>query len=248
MKLTVLGSGTCIPFPVRNAPGYLLEAAGLRLLFDCGSGTARQLAKVKVTCESLAGIFLTHFHPDHCSDLVAIVQARQVGGGGRAGERLTIGGPRAIGEYYRSCVGPWLSVGFPVKLLEMKRPLDFDGVRIDCSDTWHLGDGESLAYRFAYQEKFIVLTGDAPYSKSLATFAAQTDLLVADCSSLETDRREGHMSARQCGILAREAGVKTILLSHLYPASYPDEERLEECRSEFDGEVLLAEDFMELRP
>jgi len=248
MKLTVLGSGTCVPSAARNAPGYLLEADGLYLLVDCGSGTARQLAKVKITCEALTGIFLTHFHPDHCADLVAIVQARQVGGGGRAGERLTIGGPRAIGEYYRSCVGSWIGVTFPVKLLEMKPSLDFDGVRIDCSDTWHLGDGESLAYRFAYQDKSIVFTGDAPYSKSLATFATGVDLLVADCSSLEADRREGHMSANQCGILAREAGVKTVLLSHLYPAAYPDEERLEECRSEFDGEVLLAEDFMELRP
>ena len=79
MKLTVLGSGTCIPSPARNAPGYLLQVHDRHILVDCGSGISRQLVRTGYTCSVLDCIFLTHLHPDHCADLVAIVQALKVG-------------------------------------------------------------------------------------------------------------------------------------------------------------------------
>ena len=246
MKLTVLGSGTCIPLPNRNAPGYFLQAGGLYILVDCGSGVARQLAKAGYSCETLDCILLTHLHPDHCSDLVAIVHALKIATEGRRKKRLTIGGPAAIGEYYRSCVGEWVgAVSFPVKLVDMQRPIDFDGVRIDCHASGHLDNGQSKSYRFTCEDKVIVFTGDAPYSRELAAFATCADLVIADCSTLDKDRRAGHMSAGQCGVLAREAGARAVMLSHLYPDAFPDQARADECRREFAGEIVLAEDLME---
>ncbi len=243
MKLTVLGSGTCIPSPVRNAPGYLLQVNNRHLLVDCGSGISRQLARAGYQCDTLDGIFLTHFHPDHCADLVAIIQALLVGTRGNASGRLLIGGPAAVGEFYRSSVGEWLGpVPFPIRLLDMQRPVVFEDIQIDADPTVHTENGRSLAYRFVFRDKRMVFTGDAEYSSALAGFAAGADLLVTDCSSLDRDKRAGHMSARDCGRLAREAKAKTVLLSHLYPAEYADQERVMECRSEFAGTVMLAED------
>lgn len=243
MKVTVLGSGTCIPSPTRNAPGYLLQVNGRRLLVDCGSGISRQLAKAGFACSALDGIFITHLHPDHCSDLVAIVQALQVGDRGRFAGRLLIGGGATVGEYYRTCVGEWLGpVPFAIKLLDMQRPVVFEDIQISTVPTIHMENGCSLAYRFIFKDKKIVFTGDAEYSEALARFAAGVDLLVADCSALARDKRAGHLSARECGRLARDAKVKSVLLSHLYPAEYADQERAEECRTEFAGTVMLAED------
>jgi len=206
MKLTVLGSGTCIPTPTRNAPGYLLQANGRHLLVDCGSGISRQLARAGYPCSALEGIFLTHLHPDHCADLVAIIQALQVGDRKDFAGRLLIGGDAAVGQYYRSSVGEWLGpVAFAIKLLDMRRPVVFEDIRIDTAPTVHMEDGVSLAYRFIFKDKKIVFTGDAEYSEALSRFAAGADLLVADCSSLARDKRTGHMSAKDCGLLAREA-------------------------------------------
>jgi ribonuclease BN (tRNA processing enzyme) len=246
MKLTVLGSGTCIPSPIRNAPGYLLQVNGRRILVDCGSGVSRQLVKAGHACSALDCIFLTHFHPDHCSDLVAIVQALKIGGFGNHTERLIIGGPPAIGEFYRSVVGEWLGpVAFTIKLLDMQRPVVFEEIQIQTVPTTHLENGSSLAYSFTFNGRKIIFSGDAAYSEDLVRHAVAADLLVADCSSLEKDKRAGHMSARECGILARRAEAKSILLSHIYPAEYADQERIEECRREFAGTVMLAEDLKE---
>lgn len=246
MKLTVLGSGTCIPSLTRNAPGYLLQANGRHLLVDCGSGISRQLARAGFACSALDGIFLTHLHPDHCADLVAIIQALLVGDRENFAGRLLLGGDATVGQYYRSSVGEWLGpLPFAIKLLDMRRPVVFEDIRIDTAPTVHMGNGCSLAYRFIFKDLRIVFTGDAEYSEALSRLAAGADLLVADCSSLARDKRAGHMSAKDCGVLARQAKVKAVLLSHLYPAGYADQERIEECRSEFSGIVLLAEDLKE---
>jgi ribonuclease BN (tRNA processing enzyme) len=40
--------------------------------------------------------------------------------------------------------------------------------------------------------------------------------------------------------------VRKLLLSHLYPVDVSDEERLNECRKVYKGDVSLAEDLMEI--
>ena len=44
MKLTIPGSGTCVPYTERGSSGYALEMPGAGLLLDCGSGAAKKLA------------------------------------------------------------------------------------------------------------------------------------------------------------------------------------------------------------
>ena len=69
---------------------------------------------------------------------------------------------------------------------------------------------------------------------------------MADCSFPDAVKAKGHLSAKECGIVAKKAGVKKLLLSLIYPADTPDAERISESGKEFDGEVLLAEDLMEI--
>ena len=91
-----------------------------------------------------------------------------------------------------------------------------------------------------------MFTGDADYAQGIIEISITADLLVADCSFPEADKMKGHLSAKECGIVAKKAGVKKLLLSHLYPADSPDIERINESRRAFDGEILLAEDLMEI--
>ena len=56
----------------------------------------------------------------------------------------------------------------------------------------------------------------------------------------------GHLSAGECGQVARRSGVKKLILSHLYPSLNEPDTRLDECRAAFAGDVVLAEDLMVL--
>jgi ribonuclease BN (tRNA processing enzyme) len=75
LTLTVLGSGTAIPRFDRFPAGYLVQGGGHALLVDCGPGVLRRLAQTGVGLDALDGVCLTHFHPDHCADVAALLFA-----------------------------------------------------------------------------------------------------------------------------------------------------------------------------
>ena len=56
----------------------------------------------------------------------------------------------------------------------------------------------------------------------------------------------GHSSAKQAGSVAQEAGVRRLMLIHYPTREGKPEELLTEAQEAYDGEVVLAEDFMEI--
>ncbi len=75
MKVIVLGSGTGCPSKERGSAGIYVEIGGRHLLFDAGPGSLRQLVRLGVSHLQLDRVYLTHFHPDHCLDVFAILFA-----------------------------------------------------------------------------------------------------------------------------------------------------------------------------
>jgi len=76
--------------------------------------------------------------------------------------------------------------------------------------------------------------------------AEGADLLVVESTFLAEDadlaRRYGHLTAAQAGAVARECGVRLLVLSH-FSQRYPDPARFrEEAGAEFAGEIVVAED------
>lgn len=63
--LTFLGTSASVPSAERNHPALLVEAAGKRVLIDCGEGTQRQLLRSGAGFRRLDRILLTHAHLDH---------------------------------------------------------------------------------------------------------------------------------------------------------------------------------------
>ena len=70
MKLTILGSGTCIPYSRRGPSGYCLRLRESSLMLDCGSGSSSKLAAAGINYLDIDHIFFSHLHPDHTGDLV----------------------------------------------------------------------------------------------------------------------------------------------------------------------------------
>jgi ribonuclease Z len=74
------------------------------------------------------------------------------------------------------------------------------------------------------------------------------DLLVIESTFLSVDAamaaQVGHLTAAQAASVARQSGVRTLVLTH-FSQRYADSTRfLDEARSEFDGEIVIAEDLM----
>jgi ribonuclease Z len=87
---------------------------------------------------------------------------------------------------------------------------------------------------------------DTSWCEAAVELAAGADVVLCESTFLSSEEhlavRFGHMTARQAGRLAREAGAKRLVLSH-FSRRYEDPEAFaEEARSEFD-DVVVADDF-----
>jgi len=244
MELIILGSGTCVPSLKRNAPGYYLEAEGCRILVDCGSGTLLQLEKAGRSYRDIDAVFITHRHPDHYADLMPLVHALLAAPHLNRVKDLCIFSPKGFIAYYEASVSSVLGhpKGFSVRIVEIQDTFDFGPFNIFTAKTIHSAD--SIAYRFDLGGKSVVFTGDADYDQGVIALAQNADLLIADCSFPDSLKAKGHLSAKECGLVAAKAGVRKLVLSHLYPADSPDTERIKESGEVFDGEIVLAEDLM----
>lgn len=65
MRVTLLGTGTPFPNADRLGSAILVEAAGKKLLFDCGRGVVIRLTQAQISPKDIDGLFLTHLHSDH---------------------------------------------------------------------------------------------------------------------------------------------------------------------------------------
>ncbi|MBM4129032.1 MAG: MBL fold metallo-hydrolase [Nitrospira sp.] len=245
MKLIVLGSGTCVPSLKRNAPGYYLEVSDKHILIDCGSGTLLQLEKAGKSYRSIDAVFITHTHPDHISDLLPLIHALSATPGFKREKDLLLVGPGNLKKFYDSCIASVIRKPktYVITVIEMEEKLDLGYVHVFSRKTIH--SENSIAFRFQEGEKALVITGDCDYEEGIVELSKDADLLIIDCSFPNAMKVPGHLTPVQCGLVAKRAKVKKLLLSHLYPTPSHDADRVKECREIFGGDVSLAEDLME---
>lgn len=105
----------------------------------------------------------------------------------------------------------------------------------------------SLGYRLETKEGAVLAySGDTDYCVNAVKLARDADLFICECSFPDALKAVGHLSPRWAGRLAREAGCKRLVLTHLYPACN-EVDLVAACRTEYEGGITLAEDFMWLR-
>ena len=247
MKIIILGSGTGVPSLLRNSPGYYLKSFDTELLVDCGSGTLLQLERSGRSFKTLDAVFFTHTHPDHIGDLIPLIHALKVTPGFHREKPLSLFGPPGFKSFFNNNIVTVASLPkhFSVEVVEIGEVFEFGGLRCLSTPTVHSDTLNSVAYRFEAQGRAVVFSGDCDFDPGIIQHTKQADLLIIDCSFPAALKYAGHCSAIECGQIAKQAGVKQLLLTHLYPVVGAEDTRLEECGEVFKGPVTLAEDLME---
>ena len=72
MKVTVLGMNGPFPAAGGACSGYLVQAGETLVQLDMGTGTLAALTKLCAP-ESLTAIVFSHWHFDHCSDVLPLI-------------------------------------------------------------------------------------------------------------------------------------------------------------------------------
>lgn len=249
MRVTILGSGTLVPTGIRGPAGYAVEADGMTFLLDGGTGTLRRLAEARLDYRQIDHLFYTHIHPDHTADLVPFLFAQRHTPGFTRERDLHVHGPRGFTSFYErwtAAVERWIGGGsYAVHVHEMwEGKVDRGGVGIAAVPLRH--SVAAVGYRITARDGAVLAyTGDTDETPAVSELARDCDVLIADCSTPDEAKVEGHLTPGLVGALARAGRARMVVLSHLYPEC--DRADLEgQCRRHYAGPIVRAHDLMRI--
>jgi len=268
--LIVLGSGTPVPDPARAGAAYALVYGSRTFLFDAGAGVMRRAAEAGLAIDGFTGVFLTHLHSDHTLGLPDVLLTSWVMGR-RTPQRVV--GPPGTQRLVARLLEAWQEdIAVRTEGLERGQPggyraavteatggvvYDSAGVRITAIRVPHGNWAHAFAWRIDTPGRRVVLSGDTAPSDALAEAARGADVLVHEgypATRVTVENRPGgelwprylatfHASDEEVGALARRAGVRQLVLSHLVRMGGTDAELLAGVRrGGYTGPVAIAQD------
>ncbi len=244
LAVQVLGSGGPSAGGTRASTAYLLWRRGRAVVMvDAGGGAFLRFGEAGAKLQDLSLLAISHLHPDHVSDLPALLWLSELA----RRQPLRVAGPVGGGRFpsFDAFLTRLFDAGsgaFPMLAGTLGQP--GQGVRLDVilvdasaataqavlSDTSLVvsamgvphGDVPSLAYRIEVDGRRIVFGSDQNGSDpGFSTFASGADILVMH---LGLSARAGppltslHAAPATVGGLARDAKAKRLVLSHFMEA------------------------------
>jgi ribonuclease BN (tRNA processing enzyme) len=247
LTLLPVGVGTAYARPGEAQSAYLVRGGARGVLVDLGSGALNRLQR-HVAPEDLAAIVVTHLHPDHCADLLALRVYMAWGPG--QGHRLVVHGPAGLRDRLGAFAGEdgWDAAFVFRPLAEEGGALDLGGgLRLRYEQVPHAPP--TFAARFDLDGASLCLGADCAPGAALPALAAGCDLLVLECSFGADEVPDGiaHLNGASAGKLARAAGCRRLLLTHCYP-EHDRDRALAAAAAAFGGPVDWARQDEEVRP
>jgi len=248
MKLTVLGGSAAGPNPGQGCSGYLVESGLTDVVVDLGPGTFPELRR-HVDYRAIDGVVISHGHLDHFLDVLTLRYAlayNPVAAGQQLPLWLPPGGvallerlAEAITEDPES--SEFLSV-FEVREYEPDAFLTIGELEFRFHPTVHYVPCWAVRISNGIDGD-LFYTADTGPAANLASAAAGSHVMVAEGTntrgSQEPYASRGHMTPAEAGALARQAGARTLLLSHIWAEDDPFQ-AVREASEMFGGPVDLA--------
>ncbi len=237
-RIVLLGTGTCQLQTHRMASSVMVELDDLRLIYDLGRGVTLRLVELGLGQADVEHIVLSHFHPDHLSDLVAFLQAGAWSQIDPRQHDLHIYGPIGLEVQLMRILGLFgpdvlVREHYRIHLHEVRGDsLAVGGHEFGFVD---LPPADNRGLKLERRGKTYAFTGDSHYHEQEVEFLRDVDLAVIDA---------GHLSDEEILELAARTQVPRMVCSHLYREL--DEEELNEraSRMGYSGRLIVGEDLM----
>ena len=217
--------------------------------------------------QNLNYAFLTHLHSDHSAGLADLILSPWVL---EREEPLNLFGPRGLKrmadkitdayqidiDYRINGSQPSNLEGYKTKVTEIAEGIIYEDkyIAVEAFENNHGDFKNSFGFVFTTKDKKIVISGDTAYSQKVIEKSKEADILVHEVYSekgfkektkdWQIYHKAHHTSAPDVGKIASMSKPKKLVLSHILFWGNSKESIVEEVKSNFDGEVIIAEDLM----
>ena len=203
LTAVVCGSRSPINDPNRAEACILVQAGDQIFIFDTGNGSAQNLHNWNMPWNRLEGIFYTHLHSDHISDIADFHQGTWING--QRSSKQKVFGPEGVqlltdgielaytkdyffrNEHHGDVIAPLNIVGFDTHTVNLNNPvlIDNEDLKITAYSVSHDPVDPALGYRIDYKGRSISISGDTIYDKNLVNNSKDADVLFHESMSLE---------------------------------------------------------------
>ena len=203
LTAVVCGSRSPINDPNRAEACILVQAGDQIFIFDTGNGSAQNLHNWNMPWNRFEGIFYTHLHSDHISDIADFHQGTWING--QRSSKQKVFGPEGVqlltdgielaytkdyffrNEHHGDIIAPLNIVGFDTHTVNLNNPvlIDNEDLKITAYSVSHDPVDPALGYRIDYKGRSISISGDTIYDKNLVNNSKDADVLFHESMSLE---------------------------------------------------------------
>jgi ribonuclease Z len=216
-EMVLLGVGTGVPDIDRENTHMVWNGPGGPLVIDVGGSTYQRLLRAQIDPQTLAGIFLTHSHPDHINGLSILLFSM-----GLAGRREPI---PVYGLFETLSVAEALCTALQLDYSYVVQPqwrTIVAGEHIELAEGWQLRTALTahskpcVATRFEHPDgAALVYSGDTEPCEAVAELARGAQVLIHEATTAAPFA--GHTSPQQAGEVAARAGAQRLVLVHYSP-------------------------------
>ncbi|MFO7608632.1 MAG: ribonuclease Z [Candidatus Krumholzibacteriia bacterium] len=230
IRIHVLGAGGATPLPERSPAAYHVDLDGDPILLDPGPGALVRLVGAGLAprgVDDVGLVLLTHLHPDHCLDLIALLFAVHSPLPERR-DPLQVWGPPGLLAWLEQLRGVW------GRWLEPRRR-ELQVRELVAGQECTLPAGATLrpfvvdhpqdrlarqCFGYVFRDTAghtAVFSGDTGPCAALTEAARGVDLLLVECSTTDELATPGHLAVGQVRALLAEARPRRAVLTHQYP-------------------------------
>jgi ribonuclease BN (tRNA processing enzyme) len=205
---------------------------------DAGYAVLPQLMAL-MPVEELDAVYISHGHPDHCSDLNPLLRARALGG--EDPKPLPVYAPHQALDAVLALDRPGL-LDAALTRHDFEPGAAFAIGPFDARTTLLPHWRPNAALRLDTAAGSLAYTGDGGPTPSLVTLAQGADTLIAEATyatELPADDVGNLSTARDAARQATRAEVGRLVLTHLWAGAEP-EEYFDAAAREYDGRIYVA--------
>jgi len=240
LTLDVLGAGPAYT-DRSGATGaaYLVRSGATAIVLDLGQGAFTRLAGT-IEPSTLDAILVSHLHPDHFVDLVAL--RHYLRWEFEPSRRLRVLGPAGLGDRLDGLHAEpgFAAAGLDIEAIQPGR-LAVDGLVIDAARIFHTDDSYGFRVARSGDGPGLVYSGDCGRAEDLDPLVHPGDTILSEVSFGAGPVTPGaaHLDGPAVGALAARTGASRVLLTHLQ-MGYDETAAVESVRARFDGPVTLV--------